>query len=498
MVDLDLRVSGCSRRRRPTTRVGCLLLDVVLGHGAHPDPAGELARRGRARRRAARSSSRACAAPTRTRRTRGARRRRSRRPARSSRRRTPRRRGSRCGRSRHDRAPPPLRVAMLTYSVRPRGGVVHAIAVAEALAARGHAVELFAVGPAGRRVLPRARACPADRRPARRRRRTATSTRRSPRRSRPTATACARSSRDGGFDVVHAQDCISANAALALRDEGVDRPRDPHRPPRRRLPLAVAHRVPDPLDRRARPRRCASRRRGSARVRDEFGVEAGLVGNGVDPERYRPARDAAERARRARRRGPERAPRDPHGRRDRAAQGLAHAARGLRRRRATRCPTAARCCSSPAARRCSTTATRSTASTRARRSSALDGDLRVLGPVEDAELEGLYRAADVFALPVDEGGLRARRPRGARRRAARGRVRPRRVPRVPRRRRRARCSRRTGDADALAEALVRVARDPALAERLRAGGPRGRRAPHVGARGRGARARLPRLPRAAR
>ena len=43
----------------------------------------------------------------------------------------------------------PLRVAMLTYSVRPRGGVVHAIAVAEALAARGHAVELFAVGPPG-------------------------------------------------------------------------------------------------------------------------------------------------------------------------------------------------------------------------------------------------------------------------------------------------------------------------------------------------------------
>ena len=30
-------------------------------------------------------------------------------------------------------------------------------------------------------------------------------------------------------------------------------------------------------------------------MRDEFGVEAGLVGNGVDAERYRPPRDAAER-----------------------------------------------------------------------------------------------------------------------------------------------------------------------------------------------------------
>ena len=26
---------------------------------------------------------------------------------------------------------------------------------------------------------------------------------------------------DGGYDVVHSQDCLSANAALALRDEGV-------------------------------------------------------------------------------------------------------------------------------------------------------------------------------------------------------------------------------------------------------------------------------------
>ena len=41
---------------------------------------------------------------------------------------------------------------------------------------------------------------------------------------------------DGGFDVVHAQDCISANAALALRDDGRRAPRDAHRPPRRRLP----------------------------------------------------------------------------------------------------------------------------------------------------------------------------------------------------------------------------------------------------------------------
>ena len=38
-----------------------------------------------------------------------------------------------------------LRIAMLTYSVRPRGGVVHAVEVAEALARRGHSVELVAL-----------------------------------------------------------------------------------------------------------------------------------------------------------------------------------------------------------------------------------------------------------------------------------------------------------------------------------------------------------------
>jgi FdrA protein len=38
MVDLELR-----RRMLQEARAGCVLLDVVLGHGAHPDPAGELA-----------------------------------------------------------------------------------------------------------------------------------------------------------------------------------------------------------------------------------------------------------------------------------------------------------------------------------------------------------------------------------------------------------------------------------------------------------------------
>src|SRR5205823_14468177 len=47
----------------------------------------------------------------------------------------------------------PLRIAMLTYSVRPRGGVVHALEVAAALARRGHEVELFALARHGQELF---------------------------------------------------------------------------------------------------------------------------------------------------------------------------------------------------------------------------------------------------------------------------------------------------------------------------------------------------------
>lgn len=42
-----------------------------------------------------------------------------------------------------------MRIALLTYSTRPRGGVVHTLALAEALAARGHQVQVHALGRGG-------------------------------------------------------------------------------------------------------------------------------------------------------------------------------------------------------------------------------------------------------------------------------------------------------------------------------------------------------------
>ncbi len=44
----------------------------------------------------------------------------------------------------------PLRIAMLTHSVNPRGGVVHALQLAEGLQALGHEVSLFAPDARGK------------------------------------------------------------------------------------------------------------------------------------------------------------------------------------------------------------------------------------------------------------------------------------------------------------------------------------------------------------
>src|SRR5215472_17014433 len=106
-----------------------------------------------------------------------------------------------------------MRIAMLTYSLRPRGGVVHAMEVSEAVAQRGHEVELIALGRPGETFF-REPAVPSmivryepidapfDVR----------------------IQSMLEAYQDGlvgaldGFDVIHSQDCLSANAALALRD----------------------------------------------------------------------------------------------------------------------------------------------------------------------------------------------------------------------------------------------------------------------------------------
>ncbi|MDY7087408.1 MAG: MSMEG_0565 family glycosyltransferase [Actinomycetota bacterium] len=100
-----------------------------------------------------------------------------------------------------------MRIALLTYSTRPRGGVVHTLALAEALAVLGHDVTVWTLGRGGgffRPVDPRVRLAvvpfpdiPGEQVGSRILRSIAL--------LREAFTPSA-------YDVVHAQDCISANA----------------------------------------------------------------------------------------------------------------------------------------------------------------------------------------------------------------------------------------------------------------------------------------------
>jgi glycosyltransferase-like protein len=187
----------------------------------------------------------------------------------------------------------PLRIAMLTYSLRPRGGVVHALEVSEALARRGHEVKLMALGRPGEGFFREPavpvqiiRHEPLD----------------GPFDERIMAMLAAYRDGlgeplgEGGFDLIHSQDCLSANAAVELRDAGVVPHviRTVHHVDRFSSPSLVECQIRSILDPDALL--CVSEP-WVGRLAEEFGVRAGLVRNGVDTGRFRPARDPAERGR---------------------------------------------------------------------------------------------------------------------------------------------------------------------------------------------------------
>lgn len=104
-----------------------------------------------------------------------------------------------------------MRIALLTYSTKPRGGVVHTLALAEALAGLGAQVDVWTLGRGGDTTFFR----PVD---------PAVTVHAVPFPTREGEDVGARivrsiaTLRDAfdhtGYDVVHAQDCISANAAV--------------------------------------------------------------------------------------------------------------------------------------------------------------------------------------------------------------------------------------------------------------------------------------------
>lgn len=168
-----------------------------------------------------------------------------------------------------------MRIALLTYSTKPRGGVVHTLALAEALAARGEDVHVWTLARGGdatfyRPVAPSVTVhavpfadAPEEDVGARIVRSIA-------------ALNAAFESARHSYDIVHAQDCISANAAFpCIRTiHHLDVFTTPE--------LAACHEraVVQPT-----ARICVSAAV-AAEVADGWGLTATVIPNGVDAERF--------------------------------------------------------------------------------------------------------------------------------------------------------------------------------------------------------------------
>lgn len=190
-----------------------------------------------------------------------------------------------------------LRIALLTYSTKPRGGVVHTLALAEALAALGHSVEVWTLGRGGDQTFFRpvdpaveVHAVPfptLDGEEVGARILRSISTLRD---ALTTAQDC---------DVVHAQDCISANAVMQA---GLPCVRTIHHLDQFTTPeLAACHEraVVEPV-----AHVCVSAAV-ATEVRLGWGISPAVIPNGVNAERFAAgADDRVGRARWAERLGP--------------------------------------------------------------------------------------------------------------------------------------------------------------------------------------------------
>lgn len=183
----------------------------------------------------------------------------------------------------------PLRIALLTHSTNPRGGVVHALQLGEALHELGHEAVVHAPDPSARGFFRPAR-CATALVPAR------------PVKGGLAALVGQRIDeyerffcrRDAPvYDVYHAHDGIGANALATLVERG-------------RIPGYV--RTVHHLDTFGDDRLEAWQQRGvitadrvlcvsrlwKGLLREDFGIDAQQVGNGVDTSRFRPEPDGRE------------------------------------------------------------------------------------------------------------------------------------------------------------------------------------------------------------
>jgi glycosyltransferase-like protein len=182
-----------------------------------------------------------------------------------------------------------LRIAILAHSTNPRGGVVHALELADALVALGHECAVHAPDSRGKGFF-RPSAC-------------------------ETISVAARpvglSVRElvgtrvadyvdyfadpvhRRFDVFHAQDGISANALATLKERGLIAGfvRTVHHIDVFDDPVVAAMQQRSIV---AADRHLAVSAMWRQRLAADFGIEATVVGNGVDRRRYSPRRDGSE------------------------------------------------------------------------------------------------------------------------------------------------------------------------------------------------------------
>lgn len=186
--------------------------------------------------------------------------------------------------------PDSLRIALLTYSTKPRGSVVHTLELARALHQLGHQPCVFALDKDGQgfgRVLPfhtrsvQAKPCEGGLDHLIR--------------QRIDEFVQFFAGLDQSFDIFHAQDCIGANALAELRQRG----QIPHC-------VRTVHHVEafeSPYLKNCQDRSirlpdqclCVSQVWQMA-LAQEYGIQAVRVFNGVDPERFTPMQDGSETA----------------------------------------------------------------------------------------------------------------------------------------------------------------------------------------------------------
>jgi glycosyltransferase-like protein len=288
-------------------------------------------------------------------------------------------------------------VALVTYSTKPRGGVVHTLALAEALTAARADVTVVALGDPGKGFFrPVAAPFTIVAAPA------AAETLEDRVFQSVDALEAGLAGLAGRFDVLHAQDCIAARAAARVRDAGAGIPviRTVHHVDDFTTPALIdcqrqAILEPDIV--------LVVSQHWRTLLKDEYGVDAGVVYNGVDRLRFGPIEPERRTALRTR-----------VGAEDRflflavggiePRKGSVHLIEALGRLKAEVDP-------SPVL---AVVGGHSFQDYRAYREAALGGmpalglelgrDVVLLGTVPDRELPAWYRAADALAFPsIKEG-----------------------------------------------------------------------------------------------